>query len=197
MNREKEPLLFDLPSAEEHKPVRREAVARREAQSTTGTPREDRGAKVVPLFPGSIATAASVLDAATVVSADSSLGRRLAAATISGSLQAIGLGVTAALAWRMLPPGSEMAWLPFGFFALLWSCAFTAIPLAFFRRTAGMAVVGLRASSLDRSPLSFGQAFRRWLGGLLTVLLAGLPGLLATRGRSLADRLSGSRTLLF
>ena len=191
MNREKEPLLFDLPSAEEHKPVRREAVARREAQSTIGTPREDRGAKVVPLFPGSIATAASVLDAATVVSADSSLGRRLAAATISGSLQAIGLGVTAALAWRMLPPGSEMAWLPFGFFAL------TAIPLAFFRRTAGMAVVGLRASSLDRSPLSFGQAFRRWLGGLLTVLLAGLPGLLATRGRSLADRLSGSRTLLF
>ena len=196
MNREKEPLLFDLPPAEEPKAVRRDSPVRRDP-AVASTPREGRGAKVVSLFRDGSSPTLPARDAAAVVSADSGRARRLGAALVSGLVQAAGLGVTAWWAWRMLPRGSEVAWLPLGLFCLLWSCAFTTIPLAFFRRTAGMALLGLQASSLDRSPLSFGQAFRRWIGGLLTVSLAGLPGLWAATGRSFTDRVSGSRTLLY
>ncbi|HVS04026.1 MAG TPA: RDD family protein [Thermoanaerobaculia bacterium] len=75
---------------------------------------------------------------------------------------------------------------------LVFSLFFTVIPLAFWGRTPGMAVLGLVARCDDEQPLTFGQAARRWLAGLLTVAALGLPALLALRGRSLADRLSHS-----
>ena len=58
-----------------------------------------------------------------------------------------------------------------------------------------MVWAGIVARGEDAEPLAFGQTARRWIGGLLTMALGGLPGLLALSGRSLADRLSGSRTL--
>lgn len=79
-------------------------------------------------------------------------------------------------------------------FVLAFSFLYTVIPLAFWGQTPGMVWAGLVARCGESEPLAFGQTARRWLGGLLTLLLAGLPGLLALRGGSLTDRLSGSTT---
>jgi len=88
---------------------------------------------------------------------------------------------------------------PLAFFLAVFSLLYSAVPLAFWGRTPGMALVRLIARGDDGGPLTFGQTAMRWVGGLLTLLLAGLPLLLATAplgGRSLADRLSGSRCWL-
>lgn len=82
-------------------------------------------------------------------------------------------------------------------FVAVFSFLYTVIPLAFWGRTLGMSQAGLVASGGDpeRSALTFGQTALRWLGGVLTLTLLGLPTLLALLGgRSLTDRLSGSRT---
>lgn len=82
-------------------------------------------------------------------------------------------------------------------FVAVFSFLYTVIPLAFWGRTLGMTRVGLVASGGDepQGALTFGQTALRWSGGLLTVALLGLPSLLALLGgRSLTDRLSGSRT---
>ena len=82
---------------------------------------------------------------------------------------------------------------PLFVFLLAWSFVYTVISLAFWGQTPGMAWVGVLARSVDGEPLSFGQTALRWVGGWLTWALAGLPGLLALSGTSLADRLSRSR----
>jgi len=86
-------------------------------------------------------------------------------------------------------------WPAFGVFLLSFSFLYTVVPLAFWGHTLGMTWAGLTAESNGGEPLSFDQTARRWLGALLTLATAGLPLLLALGGRSLADRLSGSRTL--
>jgi len=83
-------------------------------------------------------------------------------------------------------------WPAFVLFLVAFSYLYTVIPLAFWGQTPGMVWVGIVARSRDREPLAFGQTSRRWLGGILTLAAAGLPGLLALTGRSFADRLSGS-----
>ncbi len=82
---------------------------------------------------------------------------------------------------------------PLFVFLLAWSFVYTVISLAFWGQTPGMAWVGISARSAEGEPLSFGQTARRWLGCWLTWAFAGLPGLLALSGTSLADRLSSSR----
>ena len=79
-------------------------------------------------------------------------------------------------------------------FLLAWSFLYFVIALAFWGQTPGMAWAGVIARTRAEEPLSFGQTVRRWAGAWLTWALAGLPGLLALTGRSLADRLSDSRT---
>lgn len=79
-------------------------------------------------------------------------------------------------------------------FLLSFSFIYAVLPLAFWGRTPGMALSGLRSMSKDGRPLTFHQAVLSWLGGALTVALAGLPLLLALAGRSLSDLLSGSVT---
>lgn len=106
----------------------------------------------------------------------------------------VGGGLTAAVLGAM--PGRDAA-LPFALFALVFSFVYSVVPLAFWGHTPGMATAGLVARDDDGGPLTFGQTGLRWLGGLLTLAFAGLPLLLALGplgGRSLADRLSGSRT---
>ena len=85
--------------------------------------------------------------------------------------------------------------LPLGFAAAIFSFVYHVVPLAFWGRTPGMAVAGLRARTLEDEPLSLPQATKHWLALLLTVATAGLGVLLALGGRSLADRLSRSQTL--
>jgi len=84
--------------------------------------------------------------------------------------------------------------VPFALLTLVFSLFYTVIPLAFWGQTPGMAAAGITARAEDGGPMSFSQASRRWIGGLLTAGLVGLPLLLALSGRSLSDRLSGSKT---
>jgi uncharacterized RDD family membrane protein YckC len=85
-------------------------------------------------------------------------------------------------------------WPAGGLFLLTFSFLYTVLPLAFWGRTPGMALTGLRTSSKDGRPLTFRQAVLSWIGAVLTVTLAGLPLLLALGGRSLSDLTSGSVT---
>lgn len=81
-------------------------------------------------------------------------------------------------------------------FLLIFSFLYTVVPLAFWGQTPGMAWAGLVARTPSGESLAFGQTALRWLGGVLSVLLLGIPVLpAALNGRSLADRLSGSVTL--
>lgn len=80
-------------------------------------------------------------------------------------------------------------------FLLVFSFLYSAIPLAFWGRTPGMRWAHLVARAEDGGGLTFGETARRWLGGLLTLGLLGLPLVFSFGGRrSLADRLSRSRT---
>lgn len=80
----------------------------------------------------------------------------------------------------------------FALLLLVFSLFYTVVPLAFWGRTAGMALAGIACRGEDAQPLSFGEAGRRWVGGVITALLLGLPALpVLAGGRSLADRLSG------
>ncbi|HYG62293.1 MAG TPA: RDD family protein [Thermoanaerobaculia bacterium] len=79
-------------------------------------------------------------------------------------------------------------------FLLSFSFLYTVVPLAFWGHTLGMAWAGLTSHNRDGEPLTFDQTVRRWMGGLITSGLLGLPLLLTGGGRSLADFLSGSDT---
>ena len=88
-------------------------------------------------------------------------------------------------------------WPALVLFLLVFSFLYTVLPLAFWGQTPGMAWAGLVARARGYESLTFGQTGRRWLGGLFTAALLGLPALLAAGGgRSLADRLSDSETFL-
>ena len=88
-------------------------------------------------------------------------------------------------------------WLPITLFLLVFSFFYTVLPLAFWGQTPGMAWAGVAARASAGESLTFPQTALRWLGGLLTVCLVGLPVLLAIGGRrSLADRLSDADTVL-
>jgi len=93
---------------------------------------------------------------------------------------------------RALGVERALPWPPLAICLLLFSFVYFVVPLAFWGNTPGMAWRGLQARARGGAPLSFGQASRRWLGGLLTVLGAGIPALGALRGRSFADLLSAS-----
>ena len=79
-------------------------------------------------------------------------------------------------------------------FLLAFSFLYSVLPLAFWGRTPGMSLAGLRKSAKDGGPLTFRQAILTWFGSVLTVALAGLPLLLAVGGRSLGDLIGGSVT---
>lgn len=82
-------------------------------------------------------------------------------------------------------------------FLLSFSFLYAVVSLAFWGRTPGMAAAGVVSRGPGNHPLTFGQTGLRWLAGVLTAVLAGLPLLLALTGRSLPDRLSGSTTLQY
>lgn len=85
-------------------------------------------------------------------------------------------------------------WPAFAALGVVFSFLYQTIPLAFWRATPGMARRRLRATNRAGGRISFRQAILRWTGWVLTLGLAGLPYVVALSGRSLTDRLSGSRT---
>lgn len=120
-------------------------------------------------------------------------GRRLLAGLLDLGVQVVvgagaiaGAGGMGVMLTRGVAPGFALLLLVFSLFYLV-------VPLAFWARSPGMAAVGLLARAGDEHPPTFAEALRRWIGGVVTVLLAGLPALLALgpARRSLADRWSG------
>lgn len=113
---------------------------------------------------------------------------------------AVHLALAVALLFGSRLLGAEAGlgdWPALVLFLLVFSFLYTVLPLAFWGQTPGMAWAGLVARGTGGESLTFGQTGRRWLAGLLTVALLGLPAFLAAGGgRSLTDRLSGSETYL-
>lgn len=199
------PALFDLPLVEPEKAVR-EAPARRAARAEAPA--------ALPLFPDP-ASAPRVEPEApparlavepppptpersrpravppAVEPPPAGLAPRLAAA-LADLLVHLAVGVILVAGSRLLGVERMPPWPPIALCLALFSFVYFVVPLAFWGNTPGMAWRALRARSRDGEPLSFGQATRRWLGGLLTVALAGLPALLALGGRSFTDLVSGS-----
>jgi len=103
------------------------------------------------------------------------------------------LGVIGARQMGVRPGLSD--WPGFALFLLAFSFLYVVVSLAFWGHTLGMVWAGITARSRDGEPLSFDQAVRRWLGGILTTGLLGLPLLFAWRGRALSDLLSSSETV--
>ncbi len=143
-------------------------------------------------------SAEGAVDAAAAPSPSGRVGiGRRAAAGAADLLVHVAVAVLALAGCRTLGVMPAVAdWPAFGVFLLSFSFLYTVVPLAFWGHTLGMTWAGLTAESTGGEPLSFDQTARRWLGALLTLATAGLPLLLALGGRSLADRLSGSRTLM-
>ncbi len=82
----------------------------------------------------------------------------------------------------------------FLFVGLELSFLYSVFSTAFWGATPGMSAQRLRVIDRDDEPVTLGQAIRRWLGGLLTFALFGLPALPSLFGRrTLADVVSGSR----
>lgn len=204
-----EPFLFDLPlvredeeddAAEEPAPPAPGAPAR--ATAAPLAPADDpAGWDVVGMEIDEPAAAEVEIDAppaaAAVAPAPAGLAPRLLAAVVDGAaLAAVAALAVVGAVLLGLRPGT--ASLP-GLAALLvvFSFAWSVVPLAFWGATPGMAAARLVARDRDGGPLTFGQTALRWTAGLLTLLTAGLPMLLALGflgGRSPADRLSGSLT---
>ena len=103
---------------------------------------------------------------------------------------ALGLAITGVRGTDL--PASAWAG-PLGFLAVL-SFVYFVFTLAFWGRTPGMATTRLHALAEDGDSLTGAQCVKRWLGSVATVLLVGIPVLVAPASRSLADRWSESLT---
>lgn len=173
------------------------APAGRPAIDPTIAPGDPDGWDVVDSEDGDAAAALAASPPAAAAAAPelAPLLPRLAAAGLDG----VALGSIAALALigaTLLDVRPGAAMLPgLALLLLVFSFAYAVVPLAFWGATPGMAAAHLVARDRDGGPLTFGQTALRWLAGVLTLLLAGLPLLLALMGRrSFADRLSRSVT---
>ncbi|MBV8201990.1 MAG: RDD family protein [Acidobacteria bacterium] len=172
------------------------------AQPTPATPATPAITEEAPLLwprdlrPGPTAPAAARSQAAgaKIAGGRAGIGRRLAAGA-ADLLVHVAVAVLALAGCRYLGVFPALPdWPAFSVFLLSFSFLYTVVPLAFWGHTLGMTWAGLTAESLEGEPLSFDQTARRWLGALLTLAALGLPLLVALTGRSLSDRLSGSRT---
>jgi uncharacterized RDD family membrane protein YckC len=118
-------------------------------------------------------------------------GRRMAGAVLDLAVHlAVLAAAVAGSSWLGVSPG-RLSLLPLLLLVGCFSFVYHVLPLTFWGHTPGMARVGLVARSIGGGPLSIGQAVRRWLGALLSVVSLGLLFALI-KERSLADRLSGS-----
>lgn len=192
-----EPLLFDLPLEPERKPTANTAASPPPERKRARLPREARppAPRELDLDEPSQEGSSPRAEVDNLGEPRASLGTRLAAGAADLLVHAsVVVGVL--LGCRYLGVKPILAdWPAVALFLLSFSFLYTVVPLAFWGHTPGMAWAGLDARSRDGEALAFDQTARRWLGGIATILLAGLPLLLSLRGRSLSDLLSGSETL--
>jgi uncharacterized RDD family membrane protein YckC len=192
-------LLFDLPlDPAAGRPEPRRAAARPRPASAETAPVPAPAPRIPPRPVVAVAKDAEdfELDAEEDAPADDRvrLGSRLAAGAADLLIHGAVLMVLL-IGTRLLGVRPTLDEAPgFALFLLAFSFLYTIVPLAFWGHTLGMAWAGLVSQNRDGEPLTFDQTARRWLGALLTLAVAGLPLLLALRGRSLADMLSGSVT---
>jgi uncharacterized RDD family membrane protein YckC len=207
-----EPLLFDLPLSTPERPGAGETgrVERgRPAERASRAPREDRAPTARPELP--LVAREEARRGPTPVphpepaereedpepSPDTGyagLGSRLAAGAADLLVHAA-IAVVALAGIKMMGIRPAVAdWPALLTFLLSFSFLYMVVPLAFWGHTLGMTWANITSRNPDGEPLTFDQTARRWLGGLLTAATLGLPLLLAARGRSLSDRLSGSGT---
>ena len=106
---------------------------------------------------------------------------------------AVLVGALLGTRWMGVKPDPVRDWPALALFLASFSFLYTVLPLAFWGQTLGMAWTGISSRNRDGEPLTFDQTARRWLGGLVTTALLGLPSLISSR-RSLTDLLSGSAT---
>ena len=195
-----EPLLFDLPlGGPDRLDEPEEPLLERKRPA-----RESRPAPVAPELPLASRSSRPVpvpdpeddgFEAETAAG-DGSAGRapRLAAGLADLVVHAA-LGVAAVLGARGLGVRLDLSqWPAFAVVLATFSFLYTVLPLAFWGHTPGMAWAGITSRIHDCDVLTFDQTARRWLGGLITALLLGLPLLVLVKGRSLADLISGSAT---
>jgi uncharacterized RDD family membrane protein YckC len=206
-----EPLLFDLPLSPPERPSADEpGAAERRRPAAERVPRESRAPVPLPR-PAELPLAAeeerrrptpvpspepAEPEEEPEVSGNgyAGLGSRLAAGAADLLVHAA-MAVVAVAGIRMMGIRPAVAdWPALLTFLLSFSFLYMVVPLAFWGHTLGMTWANITSRNPDGEPLTFDQTARRWLGGLLTTATLGLPLLLAGRGRSLSDRLSGSGT---
>lgn len=185
-----EPLLFDLP------------LEPQRGRSVVTPPERKRAPRAAPPEPEPLFVDPDPddLEESLPAAAESRSGRagffsRIAAASADLLVHAaVAVGILIGCRYMGVRPVLS-DWPAVALFLLSFSFLYTVVPLAFWGHTPGMAWAGLDARSRDGEPLAFDQTARRWIGGIVTLLLLGLPLLLAFGGRSLSDLLSGSETL--
>ena len=200
-NEPDEPLLFDLPlSNPEREPE--PPPLRKKPERAPRPPQEARPAELplattrsrpVPVPDPEPADEAEEPDAPPAnefASRGSRLGAGLADLMVHAAVM---VGVLLGTRWMGVKPDPVRDWPALALFLASFSFLYTVLPLAFWGQTLGMAWTAITSRNRDGEPLTFDQAARRWLGGLLTTATLGLASLLSSR-RSLTDLLSGSAT---
>src|SRR5688572_6736771 len=176
-----EPLLFDLPLGPERAPISERKRARPAPQEPKPPARME---PELTFDEPEESSATSVATSAAQPAGRAGLGRRISAAgadLIVHTSVAVGVLVGCRL-MGVHPVLSD--WPAVALFLLSFSFLYTVVPLAFWGHTPGMAWAGLDARSRDGQALAFDQTARRWIGGILTILLLGLPILLALDRKS-------------
>jgi uncharacterized RDD family membrane protein YckC len=197
-NEPDEPLLFDLPlSGPDREP---EPPPRKKPERTARPPQEARSSELPLARSGPV----PVPDPDPIHD-DEEPGRapahefalrgpRLGAGLADLLVHAAVLvGALLGTRWMGVKPDPVRDWPALALFLASFSFLYTVLPLAFWGQTLGMAWTRISSRNRDGEPLTFDQTARRWLGGLVTAALLGLPSLVSSR-RSLSDLVSGSAT---
>jgi uncharacterized RDD family membrane protein YckC len=197
-----EPLLFDLPLGKAEGPTRDLGVEEQRRRIPAGPSRERKaGPEHLRPLELPLDSVAETSDSgereewSATEEERAGRGSRFVAglADVVAHAAVAVLGVIGARQMGVRPGLS--AWPGFTLFLLAFSFLYVVVSLAFWGHTLGMVWAGLIARGRDGEPLSFDQSVRRWLGGIATTALLGLPLLVAWRGRALSDLLSASETL--
>jgi uncharacterized RDD family membrane protein YckC len=191
-----EPLLFDLPLAGPGETGSAERGHADPPLVEPGRPAPARTARAaprpVPVPPPDLED--ELDDEPLPASEYASRGRRMAAGAADLLVHAaVAVLALAGVRWLGIQPALSHA-PALAVFLLSFSFLYAVLPLAFWGHTLGMAWSAITSRNRDGEPLTFDQAARRWIGGILTVATLGLPLLVTGDRRSLTDGLSGSAT---